>query len=179
MKQALLFIGIFVLGAIAYAFLNPFLLSLLPQEEKVETVQVIPTPQPTAKTTPIQKEVPVEPKTTAEDTVTISEDGSVHDGPFSFINASGEKTAATAAIVRSPEEVLLQFSNFTQTYSSEAHVYFSNDLDATKILNLGPAKMASGVLVYGIPLDTNLDTYSYILIYNPTLEKVEYSAKIK
>jgi hypothetical protein len=174
MKTAVLFIVIFGLGALTYALLSSF---LLPKVEKPDT-----TAQQPSTTTPvaIESEAAKEETTPVEETpVTITEDGSLLDGPFRILNKDGEETGATVRIIRSPEETLLQFENWDEKYSPASHVYFAGDLQASNFFNLGPAKMSEEYLVYGIPLDASLELYSYILIYQTQTEEVEYYAKIK
>lgn len=176
MKQIILLIIIFVLGGVAYAFLNPLLLSLLQKE--VTPPQAEDT---LVSTTSLQTEiVPVatQKEEIEEDTITIAPDGSQLDGPFLIFDAQGNETEATVQIVRSPEETLLQFEDFTEKHSVDSDIYFSTDLKATSYLTLGFAKLQQGVSVYGIPLDADLSKYKYILIYDVRNKTTEYYAKI-
>lgn len=173
MKQFLLFIAIFGSGALAFALLDMFL-------AKKAEAPVIVEENKTAVESPIakQKETPIVEEE-VQDKVVITPDGTLLDGPFVFFRADGTKTDATVRLVLSPEERLLQFENFDEEYSFASHVYFATDKSGSDYFNLGPAKMHEDYLVYGIPLDANLEEYSYILIYQTQLDETEYYAKIK
>jgi len=177
MKKIFLFIVIFVLGGVAYAYLNPLLLTFLQKEDTEVSTQNIPTPQTQLET----KVIPaVEKKEESKnDTVTIAPDGSQLDGPFPIFDAEGNKTDATAQIVRSPEETLVQFENIGRRYPSTAVIYFSEEKQPEEYLNLGSVKFADGVFVYGIPLDADLSKYTYILLYDMEKRQVLSYATIK
>lgn len=178
MKQLFLLIIIFALGAVTYAFLNPFLLSLIQPKEATPSDTAVTAPTTTTQTS-VTKTAEPTPVPKEESPVTITEDGALLDGPFAVQNARGEDTNATVEIVRSPEETLLQFKNFTSAHSPNSDIYFSNDLKASSYISLGFARLNEDVLVYGIPLDADLSKYSYILIYDVKNKTVEYSAKIQ
>jgi len=152
-------------------------MSLIPKQE-------VAVPEQTASTTPtnlntmVPQEVPQE-IVSVEDTVTLAPDGSLLDGPFYLFDAQGNQTDATVQIIRSPEETLLQFEDFEGTHSSDADIYFSSDLKATSYTSLGFAKLKEGVLMYGVPLDADLGTYTYILIYDVRNKNTQYYAKIR
>jgi len=176
MKQILLLVIIFVLGAASYSFLNPWLMSFLNKDEAdVVTKDTATTTQeknlvvpPTTKEEPAQK-----PQ------VSVDAQGALHDGPFDLFAADGTKIGGTVEIIRSPEETLLQFKNAEVKHSEESNIYFAADKQAKKYFNLGLAKLSSGVMVYGMPLDADLSAYSYILIYDVYDNMVEYYAEIK
>jgi hypothetical protein len=174
MKKIVLFSIIFLMGSAAYAVLNPLLSSFITPKKDVETVATT-SPIIVEKTTPQvtqsqEKETKPEPQ--------IDQTGGVHDGPFTILNATGVKTAATVQIIRSPEETLLQFEGEIGKHSEGAQIYFATDKNATKYFNLGPSKLNDHVTIYGMPIDANMSTYTYILIYNPTSQKVEFYAEI-
>ena len=105
--------------------------------------------------------------------------GGVHDGPFPIFDTLGKKTDATVQIIRSPEETLLQFEGTMEKHSDGALIYFSTDIEATKFFSIGQAKLNDSILIYGMPIDTNMNSYNYILIYNPSTSKTEFSAPIE
>jgi hypothetical protein len=174
MKNAVLFVIIFGLGALFYALLIHF---FTPQESKETKIL-----QQNATTTMHIETPPIEDAIVAEQEkktpVLVTSDGSLLDGPFPLYTKAGEKTNGTVRIIRSPEETLLQFENFNEPYSPASHVYFASDLQASAYFNLGPAKMTEDHLIYGIPLDAHLENYSYVLIYQTQLDEVEYYAVI-
>ena len=173
MKNLFVFFLIFGLGALTFFIADRF---LRPAEETLLTTQQ------EATSTPVVTEEEIASSSTQTDTsepVVMSEDGSQLDGPFPLMTKKGEKTGATVRIIRSPEENLIQFEGFTETHSPDDDIYFASDLDATSHITLGYAKLNSGVTVYGIPLDADLDTYPYILIYDVRTKTTEYYAQIK
>lgn len=177
MKQIVVFIVIFILGGAAYAFLNPYLQSLLPKQEVAVTQTEIPkeTEDENAQVT----QVDTKEETPLPQTVTVAPDGSLLDGPFYLFDAQGKKTNATVQIVRSPEETLLQFKDFEGSHASDADIYFSTDMKATSFVSLGFAKLSQDVFIYGVPLDADLSKYSYILIYDVRNKNTQYYAKIR
>lgn len=175
MKKVILFIAIFVLGAISYSLLTQFFAS-----PKIETTlsqapatSTVPQTEPSAE---IQEE---EEAAEVENTTSLAADGSLLDGPFPLLDQDGKETGATVQIVRSPEETLLQFDDFSLDHSLASRIYFSNDLDATEYFNLAPAAMNDEVFVYGVPLDADLSSFKYILIYDVQMEEAEYYAQIQ
>lgn len=176
MKNLVLFVVIFVCGAISYPFLQNLFggKPLLPEQQHVtQTPATITETAAGAKT----QETPID--TSGESELSVNESRSVLDGPFSLLDTGGTDTGERVRIIRSPEEVLLQFESFTQTYPEGSHIYFSDDTKATTHLDLGQAEMRNGSLIYGIPLDATLGTYNYILIYDKVLEETVFSAYIK
>ncbi len=176
MKKAILFIVIFVLGALSYSLLT--MLFTGSNKETATTTPEVNTESTTADNTPALEE---EAKTEVlpEDTTSLAADGSLLDGPFVFKTIDGKATNATVQIVRSPEETLLQFDDFDLKHSLASRIYFSKDLDATTHFDLASAQMNNEVLIYGIPLDVDLSAYKYILIYDAQMEETEYYAQIK
>ncbi len=176
MKQIILFIIIFAVGAVSYPFLNSLLSSLTEKEsptQKIATTTpvVVPSNVSAEKTVPTQS-----PADTSN--VVIDEQGALHDGPFKILDARGTETGATAEIIRSPEETLLQFKKASFTHSADSNIYFSTDTKATKYMSLGQAKLNSGVYVYGMPIDADLSSYRYILIFNPDTNVTEFTAAL-
>lgn len=175
MKQVSLFIIIFCLGALAFALFDAFLApkAEAPTQIATSTPEVVQEVRSTT-TTETNTDAPAE-----EDEVVITDDGTLLDGPFVIFDAQGEQTDASVRQFISPEEQLIQFQNFDLEYSLASRVYFASDKQATDYLNLGPARMADDVLVYGIPLDADLSTFDYILIYDEQRGETEYYARIK
>lgn len=175
MKQLILFVLIFVFGASAYAFLNPYLLYLLGENKTEDTAEqkIEPVVEEVATSTVVVKEVKEEKKE-----VSIDETGGVHDGPFELLTAEGVEAGGTVEIIRSPEETLLQFKNVTAEHSNDTYIYFATAKDGEKYLNLGPAKLTDGVSVYGMPLDADLSSYKYILIFNIETKEAEFFAEL-
>jgi len=176
MKKAILFITIFVLGAVSYSLLTMLFTGSL--KENATTTPQTNIPSNTAEEIEVSEE-PEETETLPEDTTSLAADGSLLDGPFAFKTADGKQTEATVQIVRSPEETLLQFDGSDLEHSLASRIYFSKDLDATTYFNLAPAQINNEVLIYGIPLDVDLSAYNYILIYDAQMEETEYYAKIR
>lgn len=175
MKNALIFIVIFGLGALCYGFVIHFF-----DQTKTEQKADDPTRAPIINIQERETQTVTEQNTTeTEAPVVITNDGSLLDGPFAIFSKNGEDTGATVRIIRSPEETLLQFENWNETYSPASHVYFASDREATDYFNLGPAKMSEDYLIYGIPLDAKLESYSYILIYQTQTDETEFYAKIR
>lgn len=175
MKKILLFIVIFVFGASTYALLNPLLLSWIDKVRPQKTERTIVSTA-TIPTVVTKEEVPAPVVTKNE--VVVDEEGAVHDGPFSLYDKDGVKIAGAVQIIRSPEETLLQFTDVTQKHTNDAHIYFATDKTGKKHLDLGLAKLNEDVTVYGMPIDANLLTYKYILIFNPNTKTVEWYAEI-
>jgi hypothetical protein len=180
MKNLILFVIIFAVGAFSYPFLNNLLEKVTNTSKESQNIQISPASiTQTATQSPATSGVGAEDTTTTEQALVVTTDGSVLEGPFHILNAQGEDTEGTVKIIRSPEEILLQFENFQQPYPHSAQIYFSDDLEVDDYLNLGLAKMKEKVFIYGVPQDADLGKYGYILIYDPIAETVVYSAKIQ
>jgi len=176
MKNLITFILIFGLGALFYALLMHFFVPAQNTDSpNIDQTSTTTAEEKTEVTPVIAQQEEKEPETP----VVITEDGSLLDGPFVIFNKQGEDTGATVRIIRSPEEMLLQFENWNEAYSPASHVYFSSDMNATEFFNLGPAKMSEDYLIYGIPLDAQLEDYRYVLVYQTQLEETLYYAKIR
>jgi hypothetical protein len=107
--------------------------------------------------------------------VVIDADGALHDGPFTVTDKDGKDTGATAEIIRSPEETLLQFKNVSFTHSAATELHLAKDEKGKDYLNLGPARINSGVLIYGLPLDLDVSVFTHLIFYNPDTNVNEYS----
>lgn len=173
MKNLFTFIVIFGLGVASYAFLQNF----LSQKEKVATDASVATSTPLADTD--IEEDSLEDTMQAEDTITLAPDGTQLDGPFILMDKDGEEAGGTVQIIRSPEEILLQFEDLESEHSPDAHIYFADDRTASEYLDLGPAKINGGDLIYGVPLDASLQNYSYILVFDRLNGTAEYYAKVR
>ncbi len=173
MKKLLSFIVIFALGALSFFLISTY----LSRTEEAHLPVAVPTSTPSA----LQDTPAVQASTTPDiaETIVIAPDGSQLDGPFPVYDADDTETTASVRFVRSPEENLIQFEDFDGSHSFASHVYLADDMRATHYLNLGPAQLQEGVLVYGIPLDASLDEFSYILVYDTQLDEVEYYAKVR
>jgi len=172
MKKIILFLIIFVSGMASFALFSNYQetkQNKLTDTEVVlleETPQVIPSPQ--VELIDDEDEPPV-----------IVENGALLEGPFSLIDARGNTTQATVRIIYSPEETLVQFENWAGAHGSDAYIYFATDEEASDYVNLSPAKMTSGVLVYGVPLDIDLSSYNYLLVFDTFTNETLYSARIQ
>jgi hypothetical protein len=173
MKQLFKFLIIFVVGAATYAVLNPLLTSYLKKEPSPEVPKLsTSTPIAVTKVTPVVTEPEV------EESIQIDQAGGVHDGPFGIYAKDGTKVAGSVQIIRSPEEILLQFEETTLVHSADAVIYFATDKIATKFFNIGKAQLTEDVLIYGLPIDATVGTYKYILIYNKATKQTEFYAEI-
>ena len=172
MIKNLIILGLIVIvGAVTYSSWRPFIDSYMKKDEAVAPVGTTTTPSTVTETPapePVQKvEVKKKP-------VIIDEDGALHDGPFIIRDKDGTDTGATAEIIRSPEETLLQFKNVSFTHSASVELHLAKDTKRTDYLNLGPARINSGVLVYGLPLDLDLSVFTHLLFYDPDTNVNEF-----
>lgn len=175
MKQLILFIIIFAIGAISYPFLNSLLSSMTGTKTTQE--KIVPIVSPVVEKTSATKTEPL-PAVEKKKPVVIDKQGALHDGPFPVLDVNGKSTSATAEIIRSPEETVLQFHGVHFMHSSGAEIYISTDTKATKHMSLGKAGLNAGGYVYGMPVDIDLSVYKYILIYNPDTNVTEFSVAL-
>lgn len=98
------------------------------------------------------------PAETAEPAVFI-------DGPFPIIDTPGHPASGEIEIIRSPEETLVRYANYDGTNGPDLKVYLATDLEATNFINLGEAKGNQGNIIYGVPLDVDLDEYRYVMTW--------------
>lgn len=138
------------------------------------------TESPVATSTPktVVEEAPVVETVTKEEPkkkpIVIDADGALREGPFTVTSTDGKDTQATAEIIRSPEETLLQFNNVSFTHGASAELHLAKDAKGKDYLNLGPARLNSGVLIYGLPLDLDLSVFTHLLFYNPDTNVNEF-----
>jgi hypothetical protein len=177
MIKNLIILGlIVVVGALTYSSWRPYIDSFMKKDEVVAPVATTTAPSAVLETStpaPIQK-VEVEKKP-----VIIDEDGALRDGPFVIRNKDGKDTGATAEIIRSPEEALLQFKDVTFTHSAGTEIRLVQKRTDATYINLGPARLNSGVLIYGMPLDIDLSPFTSLTLYNPDTNVVEYKADLE
>jgi hypothetical protein len=182
MKQLLIVLCAFGLGLLSYPFLSP-VLNQFTSDQSTETNNqdnMATTSTVTKQNTVATQTSPVIVATTTPEVipekkaVSIDAQGALHDGPFIVKDASGTDTKATAEIIRSPEETLLQFKNVTFTHGASVELHLAKDAKGKDYLNLGPARLNSGVLVYGLPLDLDLGVFSNLLFYNPDTNVNEF-----
>lgn len=87
------------------------------------------------------------------------------DGPFPITGTPGHPASGEISLIRSPEETLIQYQDYDGTNGPDLFVYLSKDLEAKDFIDLGPAKGNKGNIIYGVPLDANLDEYPYVLTW--------------
>jgi hypothetical protein len=87
------------------------------------------------------------------------------DGPFPITGTPGHPAKGEVSVIRSPEETLIRYQNYDGTNGPDLYVYLSKDLEAKEFIDLGEAKGNKGNIIYGVPLDVNLDEYPYVLTW--------------
>lgn len=170
-KNILILVLLLAVLVLSYPTLRPFINDYL-KKEATEAPVATTTPETfTEKTPAIEKLTETKP---TKAPVVIDADGGLHDGPFAVRDTGGKDTQATAEIIRSPEETLLQFKNVSFTHGASAELHLAKDAKGKDYLNLGPAKINSGVLIYGLPLDLDLSIFTHLLFYNPDTNVNEF-----
>lgn len=87
------------------------------------------------------------------------------DGPFPIFGTPSHPASGEVEVIYSPEETLVRYKNYDGTNGPDLKVYLATDLEATEFLSLGDARGNKGTLIYGVPLDVDLDDYRYILTW--------------
>jgi hypothetical protein len=178
MIKNLIILGlVVVVGVLTYPTLKPYLDSYLKKDEA--TVSVATTTTPTVVPETPAPAAPVKEVETKKAPVVIDEDGALRDGPFKITDTNDKDTGATAEIIRSPEETLLQFKNVSFTHGASVELHLAKDVKGKDYLNLGPARINSGVLVYGLPLDLDLSVFTHLMFYNPDTNVNEFVVSFK
>lgn len=174
MKNLLVFLIIFVCGAVSYGFLNNLLSqNSTPQiDTKITQNPAIISSSTEKKQESTLGEEKVESKPPVD---TISE---YVDGPFTVFTNNDKETDATVRIIRSPEEIVLQFEHVTEDFPIGSFVYLSDDVGASHYINLGTAQFTNEEAVYGLPPQWNQDTYPFILIYDTSKPETVLYAKM-
>lgn len=172
MIKNLIILGlIVVVGALTHSSWRPYIDSFMKKDEVVSPIATT-TPEIVVNETPM---VEVAPKpVVAKPPVVIDAEGALREGPFVIRDKDGKDTGATAEIIRSPEETLLQFKDVSFTHSSSVELQLSKDVKGKDYLNLGPARLNSGVLIYGLPLDLDISIFTHLLIYDPDTNVNEF-----
>lgn len=87
------------------------------------------------------------------------------EGPFPIMDTPSHPASGVVEVIYSPEERLLRYKNYNGTNGPDLKIYLATDLDAKQFVNLGDAKGNKGDIIYGIPLDVDLDDYKYVLTW--------------
>lgn len=178
MKQSLI-IGILlvVLCGVTFLFIH-VLLSPVP-EQKTPVSQEEQAANKTQTTSSSTDSVSTSSTSTSAASPSSDSQSNPSQGPFPVLDADGNDTGAVLSVLRSPEEVLVQFKNFSEKYGDGSRLYLAKDLEAKSFIDLGPARLNYGVLLYDIPLDTDTSVYRYIGIFSTSSNKFSYYVKLQ
>ena len=171
MKKILLYITLIAVGAFLWWAFSPLLLDKEIQDEldpilkaRLEAQRQVDARNKTA-TGAIDSNDSNEPDTATE-TTTLNEDAGVFaTGPFPIVSTPNHPATGELEIVYSPEETLLYYKNYRGTNGPDLKIYLAKDLDAKEYIDLGPAKGNQGDIIYGLPMDVDLDDYKYVLTW--------------
>jgi hypothetical protein len=173
-KNLIILVLLLAVLVLLYPIVRPYINSYLTERNP-------PAPQ-NATTTPIVvPEIVPESVATQEEKkeVVIDETGGLHDGPFTVWSEDGVNTGATAYVIYSPEETLIEFRGVPFLHSAEVEIHLAKDLKGKEYLNLGSARVRGDVRVYGLPLDVDLSVFKYLLFYNPNTNINEFVVNFK
>ena len=87
------------------------------------------------------------------------------DGPFSITGTAGHPASGNLEIIYSPEETLIRYQDYDGTNGPDLKIYLAKDLEASEYLSLGDARGNQGTIIYGVPMDVDLDDYKYVLTW--------------
>jgi hypothetical protein len=160
-KNLIILVLLVAVLVLLYPIVGPYINSYLTERNP-------PAPQ-NATTTPTVVATQEEKKE-----VVIDETGGLHDGPFTVWSEDGVNTGATAYVIYSPEETLIEFRGVPFLHSAEVEIHLAKDLKGKEYLNLGSARVRGDVRVYGLPLDVDLSVFKYLLFYNPNTNINEF-----
>lgn len=133
--------------------------------------------QSAATSTPKASATGTTASATASSTATPAVADDFTDGPYDVTDVKSKAKVGTVKVIRSPEEVLLQFSGMNDV-SAASHIFLAKDAHNATYIDLGSAKFADGVTIYDIPLDTDLSRYGYINIVEQN-SAIRYAAQLK
>lgn len=100
------------------------------------------------------------------------------DGPFTIKDTPSHPASGVIELIYSPEETLVRYKDYNGTNGPDLKVYLATDLTATDFIDLGPAKGNKGNLIYGVPLDIDLDNYKYVMTWCEAFSELFDYAKI-
>lgn len=175
MKQQIITVGGLIIIALAVSVLFVSLL-LKPAKKADEGSLVIQQTAATSTPATTTERTTATPDASTTQTDSSSEDFT--DGPFDVTDAKSKTRIGTVKIIRSPEEVLLQFSGMNDVPAT-LHLYLAKDAHNATYIDLGAAKFADGVSIYDIPLDTDLSRYAYLNIVDQGSGALRYTAKLQ
>ncbi len=169
--KIILFIGVFLLGVASYALIDGYLSRTATVSTVAEDVATTTTEISTSTQTiePVQEEEPV----------VITDDGAQLDAPRTLLSADGTATDSTVRIIRSPEETLIAFSDDDIEYPRGTHIYLAEDMMGNEHFDVAPANVHEGVLVYGLPLDIDLERLTHLVLYDTFSETTIFYAKLR
>ena len=168
--KIVLFIIVFLLGVASYAFFDGY----LARKDAAVTASSTPT------STPQTEEITVAEEPEQEETpVVVTDDGAQLDAPIMLLRTDGTAAGVTARIIRSPEETLIEFSDDTIEYPRGTHIYLAEDMMGNEHFDVAPANVHEGVLIYGLPLDIDLERLTHLVLFDTLAEETVFYAKMR
>lgn len=84
---------------------------------------------------------------------------------FPIEDTPGHPASGYVRVVETPEEQIIRYEDYDGTNGPDLYVYLAKDLEATEFVDLGLARGNKGNINYGVPLDVDLDDYTYVLTW--------------
>ncbi len=82
-----------------------------------------------------------------------------------IVDTAAHPASGTVRLVQVGEKHFLRYENFKTINGPDLLVYLATDEKATEFVNLGPLKATEGNINYEIPAGTDLEKYSYALVW--------------
>lgn len=104
--------------------------------------------------------------TTNESTIdTKMADPSLNQDRFPIVGTAKYPASGFIRVIETPEEQIIRYEAYDGTVGPDLYVYLAKDLDAIEYIDLGLLRSNSGSINYGVPLDVDLNEYTYVLTW--------------
>jgi len=129
-------------------------------------------------TTPATNTTATSSSTRTESTSTVTGSSRAHRTRFPIEDTPGHPARGYVRVFETPEEQIIRYEDYEGTNGPDLYIYLAKDLDAEEFVNLGLARGNKGNINYGVPLDINIDEYTYVLTWCRALGVLFDYAKI-
>jgi len=161
-KKALIAIALIALGAFLWETLSALLFDSNVDDAHPDIVTesentiLLNEAETTATPTATNTGAVIDTKTT---------DSSLGQNRFPIVGTKKYPASGFIRVIETPEEQIIRYEEYNGTIGPDLYVYLAKDLDATEFIDLGLLRSNSGSINYGVPLDVDLNEYTYVLTW--------------
>ena len=114
----------------------------------------------------VNDELPNQPEIGGSDQLKSGSETSAQiQGPFSITDTPTHPATGSVRVIKGPDETVVRFEDYDGTNGPDLRIYLTNDLKASKFVDLGEAKGNKGNINYTVPSDININEYRYVVTW--------------